>query len=133
MLILSFFDCRILILNAISVIVESYPELSGAYIENDKAGFDGSFDTIWDYAENLFTLLYTLEVVLKVTVDGWTKYSESPRNVFDFTITMAALFACAYVYYPNGFDDNRLITLVIVIRVLRLGRLFMALPQFQEM
>ena len=56
--------------------------------KNDKAGFDGSFDTIWDYAENLFTLLYTLEVVLKVTVDGWTKYSESPRNVFDFTITM---------------------------------------------
>jgi hypothetical protein len=124
---------RILLLNAVVVVIESYPELAGEYIENDKAGFDGSINTPWDYAERLFTVLYTMEVGLKVMIDGWKKYSESPRNMFDFVITMAVLISSAYVYYPNDYSDNRLITFVVMLRVLRLGRLLMTFPALREM
>lgn len=124
---------RILVLNAAVVVIESWPELAGEYIENDKAGFDGSITSPWAIAENFFTVLYTLEVCLKVMIDGWKKYSESPRNMFDFIVTMAVLVSCAYVYYPNDYSDNRLITFVVMLRVLRLGRLLMTFPALREM
>lgn len=31
-------------------------------------------------------------------VNGWKKYTESPRNMFDLTITILALLATFYVY-----------------------------------
>eukprot|EP00980_Cylindrotheca_fusiformis_P019093 scaffold6440_cov124-Cylindrotheca_fusiformis.AAC.7 len=122
----------ILVLNAVVVVIESYPELAGQYIANDKPGFDGDLDSPWAIAENIFTVLYTVEVCLKVMIDGWKKYSESPRNMFDFVITLAVLIACIYVYYPNDYSDNRLITFVVMLRVLRLGRLLMTFPALRE-
>lgn len=120
-------------LNAIVVVIESYPELAGDYIEDDTAGYNGEFNTIWDYFETIFTVAYTVEAAIKILVDGWRKYSESPRNVFDFTITIAVLLASFYVYYPNNYSDNRLITLVVLLRVLRLGRLLMAFDALEDM
>jgi hypothetical protein len=55
-------------------------------------------DTVWELMETIFTAVYVLEVWLKITVLGWKKYSESPRNMFDFTITWLAVFATLYVY-----------------------------------
>ncbi|CAJ1945081.1 unnamed protein product [Cylindrotheca closterium] len=121
----------LLVLNAVVVVIQSYPELAGEYIANDTAGYNGEFN-IWEYFESVFTVAYTVEATIKILVDGWTKYSESPRNVFDFTITVSVLAASIYVYYPNDYDDNRLITFVVLLRVLRLGRLLMAFPAFQD-
>jgi len=122
----------VLILNAAVVIIESWKELAGEYIANDTAGYDGEFDTFWDFLETVFTVLYTVEVVVKIAVDGWKKYSESPRNIFDFSITISVLAASIYVYSPNDYDDNSLITIVVMLRVLRLGRLLMSFPAFED-
>jgi two pore calcium channel protein len=46
-------------------------------------------------------------------------------------ITFFAAFATIYVYYPNAYDDSRLIRYVIMARVLRLLRLLFALKYFQ--
>ena len=48
--------------------------------------------------ETIFTVVYVLEAGLKITVEGWKRYSESPRNMFDFVITLLAVLATAYVY-----------------------------------
>jgi two pore calcium channel protein len=88
----------ILLLNAVIIAIQSYPELSGKDITMDPHYNDGYIDTIWELMETAFTMVYVLEVVVKILVDGWKKYSESPRNMFDFSITMLAVFATAYVY-----------------------------------
>jgi hypothetical protein len=91
----------------------------------------GSVHMFWKFIETVFTLLYCLEVVAKVTVNGWKAYSERLKNKFDFTITALAVLASVYVYYPNDFADSRLIRLVIMARLLRLVRLLTAMKRFQ--
>ena len=46
----------------------------------------------------MFTTFYVLEVLAKVLVNGWKKYTESARNVFDFFITCLSVLATIYVY-----------------------------------
>jgi Ion transport protein len=55
--------------------------------------------------ESVFTAVYVIEVVVKVLVDGWKKYSESPRNVFDFSVTLLAVSATIYVYCVSPGSD----------------------------
>jgi two pore calcium channel protein len=121
----------VLLLNAVVIGIQSYPELSGQNVELDPHYSNGYIDTIWELMETIFTALYTTEVVLKVMVYGWKKYSESPRNTFDFVVTISALLATGYVYYPNAYSDSRLIRYIVMARVLRLGRLLVSINAFQ--
>eukprot|EP00538_Stauroneis_constricta_P004156 CAMPEP_0119569620 /NCGR_PEP_ID=MMETSP1352-20130426/42192_1 /TAXON_ID=265584 /ORGANISM="Stauroneis constricta, Strain CCMP1120" /LENGTH=871 /DNA_ID=CAMNT_0007619201 /DNA_START=149 /DNA_END=2764 /DNA_ORIENTATION=+ len=122
----------ILVLNAIVIGVQSYPELSGdEEYEINPNYTDGSIDTIWEAFETIFTIVYGLEVIVKLLVFGSKRYFESSRNIFDFLVTVSAISASAFVYYPNGYDDSRLIRLIVMARVLRLVRLLFAVPQFQ--
>lgn len=90
-------DC-ILLLNAVIIAIQSYPQLSGQKVAIDSHYSDGNIDTVWELMETIFTGVYVVEAALKILVDGWKKYSESARNVFDFTITALAILATAYVY-----------------------------------
>jgi two pore calcium channel protein len=119
------------LLNAVVVGVQSYPELMGENVELDPHYSDGYVDTIWELMETMFTALYMIEVCLKVMVNGWKKYRETPRNMFDFVVTMSALIATGYVYLPNAYSDSRLIRFIVMARILRLGRLLMSVPAFQ--
>jgi two pore calcium channel protein, plant len=118
----------ILLLNAIVVGIQSFPELSGSQVTLN--GSD-EIDTVWEHVETLFTMIYTLEVIAKTTVFGWKRYTESPRNVFDFTITVLAVISSIIVYYPNQFSDSRIIRMIVMCRVLRLLRLLTAIRPFQ--
>lgn len=75
--------------------------------------------------------MYAFEVVSKIAVQGWRRYVESAKNVFDFSITMMAIVSSLIVYYPNEFSDSRLIRMILTARVLRLIRLLTTLRQFQ--
>ncbi|KAL7551472.1 hypothetical protein ACHAWF_014665 [Thalassiosira exigua] len=114
----------VLVLNALIISAQDYPRLSGLYKEGD---------TEENYAglELVFTMIYVLEVILKIVVNGWKQYIEKPRNAFDFIITVSVVLATAYVYYPNAYSNRELIKLVVMARVLRLGRLLFAVEQFQ--
>jgi two pore calcium channel protein len=121
----------ILVLNAVVIGIQSYPELSGQPIEMDPHFSDGYIDTVWELIETLFTIIYAVEVFIKVMVDGWRTYRESPRNMFDFVVTLLAIVATAYVYYPNAYSDSRLIRFIVMVRVIRLVRILNAIKQFQ--
>jgi hypothetical protein len=73
---------------------------------------DVTTDPKWESMETIFTVLYTIEAILKITVNGWKKYTESGRNLYDFTITVVAIIASAYVYCEFIFEFNFL-TLVV--------------------
>ncbi|KAG7339291.1 ion transport protein [Nitzschia inconspicua] len=121
----------VLVANAVIIAIQSYPELSGQDIAMDSHYKDGYIDTVWELMETIFTAVYILEIIVKVLVDGWKKYSESPRNVFDFSVTLLAVFATLYVYYPNAYSDSRLIRFIVMARVLRLTRLLFTYKAFE--
>jgi len=118
-------------LNAVIIAVQDYPMLSGQDITRDPHYNDGYIDTVWELMETVFTVVYVLEAMLKIMVQGWKRYSESGRNIFDFSITLMAVLASAYVYYPNAYSNSQLIRFVIMARVFRLGRLLFAMKTFQ--
>jgi hypothetical protein len=88
----------VLVLNAVIIAFQDYPMLSGQDVTRDPHYNDGYIDTIWEFMETIFTVVYVLEAMLKIMVEGWKRYSESPRNMFDFVITLMAVLASAYVY-----------------------------------
>ena len=98
---------------------------------SDPTYFDGSIDTVWELVETIFTAVYSLEVLAKVTVYGWKAYTEDTRNIFDCTVTALAVVSSAIVYYPNQFSDSRLIRMIVMARVLRLIRVLAATKSFQ--
>ena len=42
-----------------------------------------------------------------------------------------SIAATAYVYYPNGYYDSRLVRYIVMARVLRLVRLLVSIKSFQ--
>lgn len=121
----------VLVLNAVVVAIQSWPEISGQGVHLDPLYYDGAIDTVWEVMEAVFTVIYVMEACIKILVKGWRKYIESARNVFDLSITVIAVVGTAVVYYPNEFSDSRLIRMILSARVLRLLRLLTALKPFQ--
>jgi len=114
----------ILVLNAVIVLIQDYPLLIGRkdVIEENIR---------WEYIETMFTALYALEVALKVLTEGWKRYRESLRNMFDFAVTCLALIGTAYISYPNASSNRDLIRFIIMVRVVRVARLLFSSPAFQ--
>ena len=67
---------------------------------------DGIIDSFDEGLEAVFSMIYIVEAMLKILVLGRKKYFESPRNTFDFFITVMAVSASAYVYYPNIYSNS---------------------------
>ena len=67
----------------------------------------------------------------KVAGLGGRAYWQQYRHRFDGLVTHASLAAAAYVYYPNAYNNPVLVRYVVMLRLLRLGRLIVALPEFQ--
>jgi two pore calcium channel protein len=121
----------ILVLNAVVVFIQSYAMLMGEEVDMSTSISDGSIDTVWEFFESIFTCIYVVEISVKILVKGWHNFSQSNRNIFDMIMTVLAVFATAYVYYPNEFSDSRLIRFIVMARVLRLARLLVLLAPFQ--
>eukprot|EP00970_Alexandrium_tamarense_P010420 scaffold2107_cov192-Alexandrium_tamarense.AAC.47 len=121
----------ILLLNAVIIAVQNYSILTGQDTTQDPKYNDGFIDTTWEALETLFTVLYVFEALLKIMVNGWKAYTESGRNLFDFVITIVAVIATLYVYYPNAYSNSVLIRFIVMARVLRLSRILFAIEAFQ--
>ena len=123
----------VVFLNALVVIAQSYPELAGHSVESNPKLSDGMIDTPWEVAETLFTFIYVVEMLSKILLLGWKKYSSSVRNWFDGFITVMSVGAMLLVYIPNGYGNSHLIRFVVMARVIRVFRLFMVIKPFQDM
>ena len=63
---------------------------------------------------------------------GKQRYWLELGNRFDAFVTLAALLASLYVLVPNGYNVRALIRSVFMLRMLRLLRLFKAVPLFRQ-
>ncbi|KAL3272233.1 hypothetical protein HHI36_022716 [Cryptolaemus montrouzieri] len=82
------------------------------------------FASAWD--TYLFLSLFLLEAVLKVVAVGWNEYIASGWNVFDLTVTLAALMGAVLLYL------NPYLTVVVILRPLRLLRLFKLKKRYRD-
>ena len=116
----------LLLLNAALIAYQTKDELLGT-AASDASDVRGVLEAL----ESGFAVLYVAEASLKVAGLGLTQYAANYRNRFDGLVTLASLAAAAYVAYPNAYDNPALVRYVVMLRLLRLVRLIVALPEFQ--
>jgi two pore calcium channel protein len=114
-----------LVLNAFLIAFLSYPELSGQPDDADCRCSNDGIDTFWELVETIFALVCSVEGLVKVTVCGWRTHRESPRHMFDFTVTVLAVCATLGVCDPNAKTniDSRLVRCIVMMRILPLIRI----------
>jgi len=122
----------ILIVNTLIVLVQTLPEIMGKVSQASESQNDGKLDSFWEMVELVFTMIYFFEMLSKNILMGAKTYWGSYRNQFDGIITTLSVVATCYVYYPNDFTDSRLIKYVVMIRVLRLGRLLVNVREYHD-
>lgn len=120
----------VLVLNAVLSCAQDYPILAGQ-VSHDIDHHEGYIKTVWENFQTVFTLLYVVEASLKIIVNGWRGYIETPRNAWDFFITVLVVLSSVYVYYPNAYNNHDLIEFVAMMRVLRLTRILFRLNRFR--
>lgn len=130
------FDCFVdgaVVLNAFFVMVQSYPMFVGQTVEEDPALKDGLINDKWEAVQNIFAILFTLEMICKVAVFGWNRYAASIRNIFDGAITVAAFIATVYDYIPGTEFNGNIIRFIMMARAFRILRFFFLVKEFRQM
>ena len=119
----------LLLLNAVVIAFQTKDQLLGR--EASASGESGDKFGFLETIETVFALLYVLEASAKIAGLGLTQYASNYRNRFDGLVTVASVAAAAYVAYPNAYNNPVLVRYVVMLRLLRLIRLIVALPEFQ--
>ncbi|KAF0709365.1 Aste57867_5955 [Aphanomyces stellatus] len=109
----------VLVTNGVLVVVE----MTRASVYNESLS--------WSHVGTAFSVIYTLEMLLKVAVYGVHDYAHSFRNQFDGGITITCLVFDIYMYCPNSLQDHSILQILLVVRCLRLLRILLAVDRFR--
>ena len=63
----------VVLLNAVFVAIQSYPQLVGEPSYEDIHIRDGQVDTVWERFQTVFTVIYCIEMAVKILVLGWKR------------------------------------------------------------
>lgn len=94
-----------------------------AIVLNTIIMFIGGFwpDSEWfELSDSLFTLLFLLEAIVKISAEGWKKYWSSNWNRFDFIVIIIALPSLASPFIEHSMATNA----VLALRSMRLFKSF---------
>ena len=91
--------------------------------------FDSRPDSPWNILELTLSVLFIIEMLLKIAANGTHAYFRSLKNTFDAASSVATFAVVLVVYFPNAISDARFIRLVLLLRLLRLLRLLHWSPQ----
>lgn len=122
-----YFIDLLLVLNCVVVAVQTRDELYGVNPSADEA----STGYIWAVVETGFAGVYALEMIAKFYALGLREYFRLKSNAFDCIVTTSSVATVAVVFYPNAYNDPVLIKIVLMIRLARLLRLLVHVPEFQ--
>jgi len=113
-----------LVVTLILSIAETWPEIVGSGVDPKTAQVDNN----WDHIEHLFVFIFLTEAILRIAVEGFSRYWEHPKNKFDFSVTITTGVVTLYVFLPNAYNNPELIRAVAAIRALRVLRLIRVVP-----
>jgi len=113
-------DVMILI-NCILIVVETEYEMTGS----------SSGIPLLEAVEPVFTLIYVVELLLKLLVLGWSEYWRKLRNRFDIIVVGALVFVEIQMLF-NVTEGSKWdwIRYMLVVRLLRCLRLLVAVRRF---
>lgn len=77
-------------------------------------------NTLFEVLDALFTLIFLIEAILKISREGWKSYWSQNWNKFDFIVLVIALPSLVTVFMP----DVMMTSSVLALRALRALRLF---------
>lgn len=64
----------LLVLNAVVIIIQNYPQISGDTSVNIVTTSNGNNHSVFEYVQFFFTIAFVLETATKILVFGWTEY-----------------------------------------------------------
>ena len=102
---------------------------------NTIAIFVGGFfedSRLFEWSDNLFTLLFLAEVIVKIATYGWKGYWKDGWNRFDFILTMVALPSLLNPFVEMELATNVLLSLRML-RIFKSFRLFKFIPHIDSL
>jgi hypothetical protein len=123
----------------------------GAKRTMDRTNHHDDFLVTHVTADLPFTLLFALEVAVKIATLGWGKYSRSLKHKFEFGVSVLAVGGLIYTEFlmdlmESEINDlskkahlqsvvsaDKLLRSIIAVQVLRVARLAFYVPQYQVM
>eukprot|EP00937_MAST-01D_sp_MAST-1D-sp2_P003304 g3304.t1 len=117
-------DVMILI-NSVLIVIE---------VEQEMKHSSGEGIQIMETVEPIFTLIYVVELLLKLIVYGWSEYWKKLRNRFDFFVVLGLMVAEVQMLFstPNQANQWHWIRYMLVFRLLRCLRLLVAVRRFNN-
>ena len=117
-------DCMILV-NAVLIVIETEFEMT-------HEGGEGV--QLMETVEPIFTLVYVIELLLKLVVLGWAEYWQKIRNRFDFFVVFGLMVAEVQMLFSDPTQGNQWhwIRYMLVFRLLRCLRLLVAVRRFNN-
>eukprot|EP01025_Chloroclados_australasicus_P026635 TRINITY_DN2644_c0_g2_i3.p1 TRINITY_DN2644_c0_g2~~TRINITY_DN2644_c0_g2_i3.p1 ORF type:complete len:1597 (-),score=226.96 TRINITY_DN2644_c0_g2_i3:362-4915(-) len=107
----------VLIVMAVLTIVESASDLSGKVVKPSSEN-DRRVDSLWNFVELLFTLIFVFEAIVKILAMGWKHYWRECK--FEFAVALLSVLVTIIVYLPNNINNSVLIRYTQMLRLLQL-------------
>eukprot|EP01087_Luapelamoeba_hula_P025288 TRINITY_DN9973_c0_g1_i1.p1 TRINITY_DN9973_c0_g1~~TRINITY_DN9973_c0_g1_i1.p1 ORF type:complete len:800 (+),score=91.40 TRINITY_DN9973_c0_g1_i1:11-2410(+) len=114
----------LLIINGAFFALQTY-----LFIEDAVAFKHQGWVEMSETVEWTFTILWTIEMVLKICVLGFRTYCSSYKNLFDAFVTLTGLATSILLQWD--LVTSRLVRVIMIVRCLRLMRLFTRIRKFR--
>ena len=114
------FILALILLNAITIVLQGY-ELKSISEEAFK------------YVDALFTILFSLEAIAKITNSSWKNYIMDGWNKLDFILVILTLPSVITVFLPNSDLGLGYLLVFRVLRVLKIIRFFKFVPNIEHL
>jgi voltage-gated sodium channel len=85
--------------------------------------------TLLDYIEPVFTLLFVIELIVKISVYGFSKYLSDNWNKVDFVLIIIALPSLGVLFFNNNLFQLNIFLALRVLRVFKFFRLLRFFPK----
>ncbi len=105
------FILALILTNALIIFIQSFD------------GISDEFRQILFGADNLFTLAFVLEIIIKIREYSFRVYYKSNWNKFDFYLVMFSFVSIVLSIITHDFEN---LSFILVLRVLRVARIFKA-------
>ncbi|KDO26478.1 hypothetical protein SPRG_08281 [Saprolegnia parasitica CBS 223.65] len=116
----------LLVINAVAIVLESFPVLNGTAAVPIETEF-----SVWARLEGVFSMIYVVEMILKLLVYGRATYWASLKHRFDAILTIAIAAVDIYALSSSHAASRALVQILLVARCLRLCRLILNVQRFR--
>ncbi|GMF37593.1 unnamed protein product [Phytophthora fragariaefolia] len=113
----------IILVNLVAILVEIQAKIKG----------EVAISLSWERLMPMFSIVYIIEMMLKIYVFRSGGYFSSPKNIYDCTVTLVIFVAEASVHTHSIEIEWQWIRLLLLLRFLRCLRLLVALQALSSM